>query len=295
MKSPLVTVGMPVYNGAATIDGAVRSLLAQTLTDMELVVSDNASTDDTRDIVERLAREDSRIRYIRHAANIGANGNYSAVARAARGTYLKWASASDLCAPTFLSRCVEVLEADSDAVLAAPRTRLFELDPSNARDYDQDFALLDASPVRRFQEWMRLCRLNNAFNGVIRLEALRRTEFVGAYVHADLVLMGHLALLGKFLLVEDYLYLRRMEVGTSTALMDEGGQLRHHYPERSRRILWQNWKRQRGWVSAAFAAPMTILERMRMTAILARQGLYYGSALGNDVLDAMRYVAHRPK
>ena len=114
---------MPVFNGAATIAGAIEALLAQTFGDFELIVSDNASTDGTRDVVEGLVVQDARIRYQRQATNIGANNNYSHLAVVARGEFLKWASASDWCAPTFLERCLELLMRNADAVLAAARGR----------------------------------------------------------------------------------------------------------------------------------------------------------------------------
>ena len=98
--TPLVTVGMPVYNGAATIEGAMRSLLDQTFTDIELLVSDNASSDATSDVVARLAAADARVRYVRQPVNLvlqfqitfGGPGS----ARGARRLDARGASASGL-------------------------------------------------------------------------------------------------------------------------------------------------------------------------------------------------------
>ena len=71
-KQPRVSIGMPVYNGARFIGEAVRSIQAQTFQDFEVVISDNASTDETQEICTRLAAQDSRIRYYRQARNLGA-------------------------------------------------------------------------------------------------------------------------------------------------------------------------------------------------------------------------------
>ncbi len=122
VAAPLVSVGLPVYNGGTSLRTALDSLLAQTLTNLELIVADNASNDATADICAEYARRDVRVRVHRHRENIGAPGNWNFVAHQARGTYFKWASASDLCAPTFLERCVAVLEAEPDVVLCFPRT-----------------------------------------------------------------------------------------------------------------------------------------------------------------------------
>src|SRR5437588_11637496 len=74
--SPAVSVGMPVYNMAATIREAVMSLLAQTFTDFELLIGDNASTDGTEEICRELAASDTRIRYVRHSENLGPTANF---------------------------------------------------------------------------------------------------------------------------------------------------------------------------------------------------------------------------
>ena len=91
---PLVSVCIPVYNGAAFIAEAIESVLAQTFTDYELVVLDNASTDETPLILERF--KDRRLRIIRHASNIGATANFNAALHEARGNWIKILCADDV-------------------------------------------------------------------------------------------------------------------------------------------------------------------------------------------------------
>ncbi len=291
--APRVTIGLPVYNGAATLEAAVEPLLAQTFTDFELLISDNASTDGTAALAERLVRQDPRVRYVRQPVNLGANGNYSFVARDARGEYLKWATASDWCAPTFLERCVAALDAHPDAVLAAPRTRLFEQDRALARDYAEDVSIPETTPFARLKAMDARLRLNNAFNGVIRLSALRRTRLVEPYLLADIVLMGHLALLGPFLLVEEPLFFRRMEVETSTTLQSRDQQLRHLFPVPTARTLLQCWKRHRGWLRAGWSAPMPFAERLRVLGYLTRRVVWDRWVLLGELVGAMRYAGRR--
>ena len=281
---------MPVYNGADTIRDAIEALLDQTCPDFELVVSDNASTDATESVVRELAERDSRIRYVRQPVNLGANGNYSYVARVARGEFLKWSAASDWCHPTFLERCLEALEAAPDAVLAAPRTMLFEQDRGEARPYAHDIEILGESPSERLRELDERLRLNNAFNGLIRLDALRRTPLVPAYRQADMVLMGHLALLGKMLLVDAPLYYRRMEPATSTALQDKAAVIRHHYPTPTFRSLFQAWKYHAGWYRAAVTAPMPPGERLSVLKFVTRHLVWDRRALAADLGGLWRYA-----
>lgn len=90
-----ITIGMPVYNGAKYIGEALDSLLVQTFTDFELIISDNASTDATQSICEEYARRDLRIRYVRQSENRGALANFQFVLDQAQGEFFMWAAADD--------------------------------------------------------------------------------------------------------------------------------------------------------------------------------------------------------
>lgn len=96
MSNVKVSIGMPVYNGEEFIREALDSLLAQTFTDFELIISDNASTDRTEAICRDYAGKDSRIRYIRQSENMGASDNFQFVLDKAVGEYFMWAAYDDL-------------------------------------------------------------------------------------------------------------------------------------------------------------------------------------------------------
>lgn len=113
-KRPLITIGMPVFNSAATVAAAIESVLGQTLSDFELVISDNCSTDGTTYICKRYAEQDARIRHIRQDRNIGASPNFRYVVAQARGTYFTWAAADDVRSPDFIETNVRFLEANPD-------------------------------------------------------------------------------------------------------------------------------------------------------------------------------------
>lgn len=99
---PTVSIGMPVYNGDKYIREALDSLLAQSFTDFELVISDNASTDDTQAICEEYARSDVRIRYVRQSENKGAFANFKFVLDEAIGEHFMWAAADDFWSPNWI-------------------------------------------------------------------------------------------------------------------------------------------------------------------------------------------------
>lgn len=114
---PTVSIGLPVYNREKFIAQTLDALLTQPFTDVEIIVSDNASTDATASICENYAARDSRIRYIRQPHNIGMLGNFNAVKQAARGKYFAWNASDDLCEPEFISTLVTELERDPELVL----------------------------------------------------------------------------------------------------------------------------------------------------------------------------------
>jgi glycosyltransferase involved in cell wall biosynthesis len=291
--SPRITIGMPAYNAQEHIAHAIGSITSQTFQDFGLVVSDNASTDATREIVEALAARDDRIQYVRQPTNIGANGNYTFVAREARGEFFKWASSSDWCAPTFLEKCLSRIEVDRDAVIVTPRTRLFQNDLCAAWDYANDIAVVETSPAQRVVDLTSNLRLNNAMNGLIRTSALRRTRLIEPYYGADIVLMGHLAMLGKILLIDEPLFYRRLDPASSTALQDAEGVRKHHYPARSVRMLFQNTKHRIGWFRAAMAAPMPARERVRVLLHAARRMYWSRREIIDDLSDAAQYLRNQ--
>jgi glycosyltransferase involved in cell wall biosynthesis len=290
-RNPLVTIGMPVFNGATTIAMALDSLLGQSFGDFEMIVSDNASTDGTLDIVSEYQRNDSRIRLARQSRNIGANPNWSFVARAANGTYLKWASSNDWCAPTFLSECVAALKQNDDATLSFPKTKLFSGDLQNATDYEADFGLTDDSPSERFKTLASRLALNNPMNGLIRLQALRQTRLVENFRGADLVLFGHLALLGEFLLVPSALFYRRMDPASSTHLMSREEVQRFHHPNPGSSALVPSWRYHLSLCRVAMTAPISLRERWRLLHYLAKMAYWSKDDLGREILEAARHIA----
>jgi glycosyltransferase involved in cell wall biosynthesis len=286
---PLVSLGMPAYSSARTIRESIDCVLGQDFQDLELIVSDNASTDDTWAILQEYAARDPRVVILRQPQNIGANGNYTAVFQAARGRYFKWASSNDWCAPQFLSRCVDYLEAHPDTVLVSPRTRLFHDIIDNGTDYDGDRSFEHADALRRFADVTSQLKLNNVLNGVVRVDALRRTRLIEHYRGADVVLVGHLALLGKIALLDEHLFGRRMDRETATPMMDAEAVHRHHYPHKTWRSLFPAWRHAAGCARAALATDLSRAQKLRALGWVARLSHWRSAELRRDVVDALRY------
>jgi len=289
-KTPLVSVGMPLFNAAPWLEGAVRSLLDQTLTDFELIVCDNASTDDSFAICQRLAAQDARIRCYRHPCNIGANRNYQSTLDFAAGKYFKWASSSDICAPTFLADCVAELDAHPEFVLATGRTVLFAETIDDGQAYGDDFGLLSDDPKARYEQLFTLMRLNNVFNGVARTAALKAVGPLRTFAAADNAMMAELALRGKFLLLDKPLFYRRMTPETATKLKSVAAAQAHIEPSAKGPLRWQAWRFHLALLRAAMRSVPFGATWFRVVGYAVRQLVWARRDLAGDVQQAVRRV-----
>jgi len=120
-RKPRVSIGMPVYNAELYLEEALSSLLAQDFEDFEIVISDNCSTDGTRDIIEKFAALDDRIQVFRQKENIGAMANFGAVLDYATGDYFMWRSYDDWSDKNYISALCKLLDENPECSLAAPR------------------------------------------------------------------------------------------------------------------------------------------------------------------------------
>ena len=106
-ESPVVSIGLPVYNGESFVSEAIQCVLDQTFSDWELVICDNASTHRTVEICRQFADRDSRIRIYQNARNMGVCFNYSEVFRLSRARYFKWMAHDDLFKPRLIEACIQ--------------------------------------------------------------------------------------------------------------------------------------------------------------------------------------------
>jgi len=211
VDSPLVSIGMPVYNGELFIRQAVDSLLTQDYANFELIISDNASTDLTQQICVEYLKKTPRVKYYRNQENIGSARNFSRVFSLAQGEYFFWASCHDLWEHTFISRCVEVLKHNSKVVLCYPLADWVDV---NGGSLGLIAGNIDTRSLDRLSRChVVLWGLQYAYPiyGVIRASVLRQTKILRTTIGADTILLFELSLLGEFAQVpEVLLHIRRM-------------------------------------------------------------------------------------
>jgi len=287
-----VSVGMPVYNGERWIRSAIQSILSQDYSDLDLIISDNASTDATEDICRAFAANDPRVHYHRNSRNLGVDANYNRVAQLAQGRYFKWAAANDVCAPRFISACVDVLERRPDVVVCCPRTQLIIDDKGTREPYLDGLTLEDASPYIRFRRYLSEVQLNNVFHGVIRTAALLQTRLLRFHRCSDYALVSELALRGKFVEVPESLFFRRMTPESATRFQSES-QIAEYYSPGGRRLLFQDWKQEFSYLSAVRGAPVGLIDKFRLYHYLARRLWWARGNLGRDLFRSLRALSER--
>jgi glycosyltransferase involved in cell wall biosynthesis len=214
--APRVSIGLPVYNGAQFLHGSLRSLLSQDFEDFELVISDNASTDETGEICRSYAASDRRIRYHRNNINIGSARNFRRVFELAGGEFFKWCSHDDVCHPAFLRRCLEVFDAEPPSVvLVYPLCDLIDEVGQIVGRAQGSVETRQARPYRRLAHVLRNFSYAYPIWGVIRSGCLRRSGLTGSVWYWDEVLLAELALYGEIIEVPEVLSEQRCHDGNA--------------------------------------------------------------------------------
>ncbi len=215
---PDLSIGMPAFNSEGTVGRAVESLLQQSYPAFELIISDNASTDGTFSVLERLAERDGRIRLLSQTRNVGAHANFGYVLQQARGDYFMWAAADDRWAPTFADQNVQFLKRNPDFVSSVSRVA-FEGDidlvarlMSNPGTYS-----LEDSAEQNLRRYLLRPGANSRFYGVHRTVALRRAWISEPFWAGDWAIVLALLAQGKCHEVPEVLLWRSAKGASSNA------------------------------------------------------------------------------
>lgn len=284
--SPTVSIGLPVNNGEQFIDEAIKSVLRQSYTDFELVISDNASTDGTQEICSEYADRDDRIRYVRSVRNRGAAWNFNRVFELSRAPYFKWLNHDDYWDSVMLERSVGVLEtAPSDVVLCYPKTVFIDEYGSVTEYYEDNLDLRCAYPAQRLGSLIRNLRRCNALFGLMRARDLERTRLLGAYIDADRTLLAELSMIGQFWELDERLFMRRMHPqGSTFANTTRQESMGWWNPAKKRQqVHLPNWRLLMEHVRGIQHVPLRSADRRRCYISLCRHWvtMYSGRMVGD--------------
>jgi glycosyltransferase involved in cell wall biosynthesis len=206
---PTLSIGLAVRNEPRGVRRCIESVLAQDFTDLELVICDNASDDDTVETVNEFAREDRRVSVAVHPVNIGSHENMNRVLELSRGTLFRWISADDWLEPKALSEGVRALNGHPEAVGVTTGFTIHS--PDRAPRYEQyrgEFPS-SADPSRRFERmlWFFHARETtyDPVYGIYRREQLMRSSRIRPNERTDWLLSAELALMGPIVHIHDLL------------------------------------------------------------------------------------------
>jgi glycosyltransferase involved in cell wall biosynthesis len=216
-----VSVGLPVYNAEHYLAEALDDLLTQSHTDLEIIISDNGSTDRTRQICERYAAKDSRIRYLRHDRNRGLSWNHNEVLKKAGASYFRWYAYDDRMDPKCIEACATVLDGNPETILAWPLTTVIDGQGQMCYEYREDLPFDNSTPTTRLRSLLgseteeTLLHMCYPIYGLIRRDVLLRTHLHGTMPGADTVVLCELALRGQWEQVPQRLFYNRRHAGSS--------------------------------------------------------------------------------
>jgi glycosyltransferase involved in cell wall biosynthesis len=214
MPNQLVSIGLPVFNGEEYVERAILSLLNQTHANLEIIISDNASTDGTENICLELAQKDSRIRFGRNEANLGANQNFLRVLERARGPFFMWAACDDYWHEEFVSSMLKEHSVSNNVAVAMCTTRC--VDEDGRLVYVQGFSgRLNPNTMSILRSLVSVGRVRYKFNYVIyglhKTELLRKVfPSIPKTLSSDRLLALVVPLVGSIRYVDSEMYIRRV-------------------------------------------------------------------------------------
>lgn len=212
MVAPLVSIGIPVYNGARVLNNSIKSLLNQTYRNLEIIISDDNSTDASVRVISNFAFLDSRIKVFQQPINRGAAFNFRFVLDQASGSYFFWNAQDDIRYAQYVEKCIKVLR-NSSSVYCHSRY----IDKLSKCD---QILFPDRQPIVRSVEEIANCSSvacmylkayktgigSTAFYGLFHTDVLKSTRLWENYIGSDINLFNAVLLKGKISYVPEILF-----------------------------------------------------------------------------------------
>lgn len=242
---PLVSVCIPAYNNAEYIMDTINSILNQTYENLELVIVDDNSTDNTYEVLKRI--QDERVKVYHNEKNLGMSGNWNRCLSLCSGEFMKLVGADDMLAETSLEKEVQALVDNPSAVLAESDTKLVDLNGKGKGFYKRygRSGLVDGK---------KICRrgfFNKDYFGAPQANTFRRSalEKVGGFDSDFTYILDYdffvsLACEGDVYIIHEALNLFRVRKDSNTgAIMGDDKEKAAVYVAEHRHLLEKNRER----------------------------------------------------
>ena len=219
-SNPKLTIGMPVYNGELFIKKAIESILAQTFTDFELIISNNSSSDSTEKICQDFIDKDNRIQIHTQKKNIGIHRNFNFLLSKAKGEYFAWAAVDDYLDNDFMEKNLKILESDKSVVSSVGKiipygvdsleidstlvdTSVFPKFLKNFIKSGRRRKMIDAGPVSgnmnyKIRTFFKITKSLGRWYGVHRTEQLKKCIIEKPFINVEVSVFLNLLRLGDF-------------------------------------------------------------------------------------------------
>lgn len=211
-NNPKVSIGLPVFNGEKNLVSALKSLILQTYSNLEIIICDNCSTDRTAIISKKFAEKDKRINYIRNSSNIGASRNFNKVFHLSQGDFFMWVAHDDILDPTYIEKCVIRLQEYPEAIVCISDITM--IDEEGKTMYVRSFPeTVGRNVIERVEKALSPGLF---IYGLYRPEFLKKTGLFREIYGPDIVLGIELAIIGEVTKVSEPLFYYRNKIHPKT-------------------------------------------------------------------------------
>jgi glycosyltransferase involved in cell wall biosynthesis len=214
-----VSIGIPVYNGEKFIQEKLDSLIKQTFNNFEIIISDNASTDNTSNICREYAKKDKRIKYFYQKENIGSWSNFAFVLEKANKEYFLWSAADDIILSTYLEKTINILNSNNNVSCCGTKMELYGDDPKEFENETNDSIIkkinkrmgymnvfpASGSYENRIKEFIVNLRHNQIFYGVFRTNQIKESFVLEKIIGIDTCIIFNILKFGEIFVIDETL------------------------------------------------------------------------------------------
>lgn len=186
--APHVTIGIPTYNRGHSLDAAIASAAGQSHGNLEIILCDNASTDETGEICAKWVRQDPRVKYHRHSENVGAIANFNSLPGMASGDYFMWLADDDRIASNYVSECLAVHIDHPGTALVSGVSHFITSSGRSAKGVTIE--AVSRHPWLRVFKYLLLVRDNSGFYGLMKSNHARQHPMKARLAGDWLLVMG---------------------------------------------------------------------------------------------------------
>jgi glycosyltransferase involved in cell wall biosynthesis len=204
-----VSIGMPVYNEEKFIEQAIVSILNQDYQNFELIISDNASTDKTKEICLKYSKIDSRIRFYSQDSTTDSTTNFNYVASIATGDFFMWASGHDTRDTQFISRCLTTFEKSNSIVLCYSDAIWIDSKGDNISIEQSNLDTVGMDRIKRIKKVFWNLGYAYPIYGLFRKDTLNTVLPYQKVLAPDVLLLNELSAMGEFARIPEPLFFIR--------------------------------------------------------------------------------------